>query len=105
MRRLLAAALAVTAVTGCGGSGLDAHAKTACDLVANMDAGADTGDFSGALDELKAVGEAGKSTVAGLRRAARKTSPAATLDYNSPLYENPADVAFNAVAAWCRQHA
>lgn len=104
MRRLFALALVVVVCGSCGGSSLDAHAQAACNLVKNMDAGSDGGEFSAALDELKVIGDAEKSSIPGIREAAATKSAASSLSHDDPLYENPGDVEFNAVAAWCRQH-
>lgn len=92
MRRTVVVGL-LALVAACSG-GLDAHAKKACDKVAEVDRSGSLVD--GAVGELIAVSEAGKSSEEGLREAAKKTS----LDSGA----NPVDVQFNAVAAWCDKH-
>lgn len=94
----------MVALTACGGSGLDAHAKAACAHVRHIDAGGDTGLLDTVGEEFAATGDAAKSSNKDLRAAATMTSPASSLPPDSELYENPADVRFNAVAAWCRLH-
>lgn len=90
-------------LTACGGDvQLDSHAKAACEAVAKVDAGGDSGSalddmFGGAVQELVAIGEAEESSIEDLRDAAKTVS-------DDPD-DNNGDVAFNAVADWCDEHA
>lgn len=104
MRWIATGVAAGVALAACGGGGLDGHAKTACGIVRNLDAGGAAGTFDKVVDEVRATAEAKRSSNAALRHAANKTSAASGLSSDSPLYENPGDVQYNAVAAWCRQH-
>jgi hypothetical protein len=53
--------------------------------------------------QLKAVQQAKKSDDASLQKAARTKSLGSEFSPNSPLYENPADVQYNAVLQWCKE--
>lgn len=99
--------LLVTAIVaaGCGGGGgLDDNGKAACDLAARVETGGDAALIDTVIDELKAVQLAKRSTVDGLRAAGATTSQASQLDPDNPLYANPGDVAYDAVASWCKRH-
>jgi hypothetical protein len=83
------------------GSDRDAYAKVAC---AELERSQHEGMLDGAISEIKAIGDARKSSNADLRAAANKTSIASTLPLDSPLYQNPGDVQASAVATWCNKH-
>lgn len=95
--------LAVLVILTLGGSGLDGHAKKACASVKQVNEGTTIEERLGG--ELDAIREAQKSKVDGLHAAGSKKSIASQLPYDSPLYENPADIRYNAVAQWCRRNA
>ncbi|UQX89189.1 hypothetical protein M6D93_04090 [Jatrophihabitans telluris] len=97
---LLTAVLA----TGCGGKpSLDAPGKAACEKV--KEAGASQDTINTVVIEIAAIDRAGKSSVKGLHKAAITDSPATHLPTDDPGYQNPGDVQFAAVKAWCNNNA
>lgn len=101
--------LALLLLAGCG-SGMDEHAKAACAKVEHADEVQQRRDSSSltalgdaAVAAIAAVSEAKKSGDADLRKAASASDAGSTLPPSDPLYRNPADVQFSAVADWCER--
>ncbi|MCA1570804.1 MAG: hypothetical protein LC798_10905 [Chloroflexi bacterium] len=85
------------------GRGLDEHAEKACASVEKSSEGITLEDR--VIPKLTAIAEAEKSSHKELRAAANKRSVTSDLPFDHPLYENPADIRFRAIAAWCDKNA
>lgn len=108
--RVVVAAASAVALAGAllvGGvvTGLVGGSEPACATVAEVSDVDASGNVEALIEavslRLKAVAQAGDSDEPGLREAAAVTSLDSALPDDDPLYRNPGDVRFEAVAEWC----